>query len=131
VDATVPLEIAIGGRVSRTIALWDGSAAEQAARLVPDGIAVVAAFHSLSAEALADLDRPVDCDVLMCGDSAEAKSSVAQLVAMIPGARAIDAGGLDIARQVENAAALLIALNLRHKVKASGIRITGLDGSAR
>ena len=70
VDATVPLEIAIGGRLSRMLTLWDGSAAQQAARLLP-GVAVVAAFHALSAEALAKLDHPLDCDTLICGDSAE------------------------------------------------------------
>lgn len=127
VDATVPLEIAIGGRVSRTLTLWDGSAAQQAARLLP-GVPVVAAFHALSAEALAKLDRPLDCDTLICGDSAQAKEAVAQLAALIPGVRAVDAGPLDNARLLESAAALLISLNLRHKVKASGMRITGLPG---
>jgi NADPH-dependent F420 reductase len=125
VDATVPLEVAIGGRVSRTVTLWDGSAAQQAARLVP-GVPVVAAFHALSAEALAKLDHPLDCDALLCGDSAEAKAAVAKLAAMIPGVRPIDAGPLDNARLLESAAALLISLNLRHKVKESGMRITGL-----
>lgn len=125
VDATVPLEVAIGGRVSRMLTLWDGSAAQQAARLVP-GVPVVAAFHALSAEALAKLDHPLDCDALICGDSAEAKAAVSQLVQMIPGVRAIDAGPLDNARLLESAAALLISLNLRHKVKDSGMRITGL-----
>lgn len=125
VDATVPLEIAIGGRLSRTLTLWDGSAAQQAARLVP-GVPVVAAFHALSAEALAKLDHPLDCDALICGDSAEAKATVAQLAALIPGVRAIDAGPLDNARLLESAAALLISLNLRHKVKESGMRFTGV-----
>jgi NADPH-dependent F420 reductase len=125
VDATVPLEVAIGGRVSRILTLWDGSAAQQAARLVP-GVLVVAAFHALSAEALANLDHPLDCDALLCGDSADAKAAVAKLAAMIPGVRPIDAGPLDNARLLESAAALLISLNLRHKVKESGMRITGL-----
>ena len=129
VDTTVPLEIAIGGRLSRMLTLWDGSAAQQAARLVP-GVPVVAAFHALSAEALAKLDHPLDCDTLICGDSAEAKAMVTQLAAMIPGVRAIDAGALDAARLLESAAALLIALNLRHKVKDSGLRITGLRSEA-
>ncbi|MCW5981624.1 MAG: NADPH-dependent F420 reductase [Bryobacteraceae bacterium] len=132
VDATVPLEAAIGGRVSRTVALWDGSAAQQAARLAPAGVRVVAAFHALSAHELADLDAPVDCDVLICGDDAEAKAAVRGLVESIAGARAVDAGPLDNARLLESVAALLIALNLRHKVKGSGIRITGLpEGTAR
>jgi NADPH-dependent F420 reductase len=129
VDATVPLEIAIGGRLSRTLTLWDGSAAQQTARLLP-GVPVVAAFHALSAEALAKLDHPLDCDTLICGDSAEAKAVVAQLAAVIPGVRAIDAGPLDNARLLESAAALLISLNLRHKVKGSGMRITGLPSGA-
>ncbi len=130
VDATVPLEIAIGGRLSRMLTLWDGSAAQQAARLLP-GVAVVAAFHALSAEALAKLDHPLDCDTLICGDSAEAKTTVTQLAALIPGVRAIDAGPLDAARLLESAAALLIALNLRHKVKESGMRITGLRSETK
>jgi NADPH-dependent F420 reductase len=128
VDATVPLEIAIGGRLSRTLTLWDGSAAQQAARLLP-GVPVVAAFHALSAEELSKPDHPLDCDTLMCGDNTEAKSAVAKLAAMIPGVRAIDAGPLENARLLESAAALLISLNLRHKVKGSGMRITGLPAS--
>lgn len=125
IDATVPLEIAIGGRVSRILTLWDGSAAQQAARLVP-GVPVVAAFHALSAEALAKLDHPIDSDALICGDSTEAKTAVKLLAETIPGVRVIDAGPLDNARLLESAAALLISLNLRHKVKESGMRITGL-----
>jgi NADPH-dependent F420 reductase len=128
VDATVPLEVAIGGRVSRLLTLWDGSAAQQAARLLP-GVSVVAAFHALSAEALSKLDHPIECDALICGDSAEAKAAVSQLAQMIPGVRVIDAGPLDNARLLESAAALLISLNLRHKVKESGMRITGLPGA--
>jgi len=126
VDTTVPLEIAIGGRLSRTVSLWDGSAAQQAVRLAPPGMPVVAAFHSLSAEALARLDEPVDCDTLICGDDAEAKAAVSELAETIPGVRAIDAGPIDNARFLESSAALLVALNLRHKVKHCGIRITGL-----
>jgi NADPH-dependent F420 reductase len=126
VDTTVPLEAAIGGRVSRTLTLWAGSAAQQAAQYVPEGVSVVAAFHSLSAELLARVEEPVDCDVLLCGDSPEAKATVSELAARIAGARPIDAGPLENARLAETAAALLISLNLRHKVKHSGFRITGL-----
>ena len=126
IDATVPLEVAIGGRVSRTVSLWDGSAAQQAARLVPEGVSVVAAFHGLSAEALAHPGEPIHCDTLICGDNAEAKAKVRELASLIPGVRTIDAGPLDNARLLESAAALLISLNLRYKVKASGLRITGI-----
>ena len=127
VDATVPLEAAIGGRVSHALTLWDGSAAQQAARHTPPGVSVVAAFHTLSAELLAQLDQPVDSDVLICGDNAPAKSLVTELIAMLPGARAVDCGPLENARLIEGAAALLISLNIRHKVKHSGLRITGLE----
>ncbi|MGH9666570.1 MAG: NAD(P)-binding domain-containing protein, partial [Bryobacteraceae bacterium] len=65
VDATVPMEIAIGGRLSHPLALWAGSAAEQAARNVPEGVAVVSAFHSLSAELLGVLDATIESDVLI------------------------------------------------------------------
>jgi NADPH-dependent F420 reductase len=126
VDATVPLEIAIGGRVSRTITLWDGSAAQQAARLAPPGVAVVSTFHLLGAEALKGLNHPIDCDALICGDNADAKATVSQIAEKIPGVRAIDAGPLENARYLESSAALLIALNLKHKVSHSGLRITGL-----
>ena len=126
VDATVPLEIAIGGRVSRTITLWDGSAAQQAARLAPAGVAVVSTFHLLGAEALRDFNQPVDCDALICGDNADAKATVSRIAEKIPAVRAIDAGPLENARYLESSAALLIALNLKHKVSHSGLRITGL-----
>ena len=125
-DATVPLEIAVGGRLSRTVSLWDGSAAQQAARLAPAGVPVVATFHALSAEALKRIDQLVDCDALICGDNPEAKATVSEIAETIPGVRAIDAGPLDSARFLESSAALLIALNLRHKVKHCGLRITGL-----
>ena len=127
VDATVPLEAAIGGRVSHPLTLWAGSAAQQAARYVPAGVSVVGAFHTLSAELLAQLDRPIDSDVLICGDNAGAKSVVTGLIAMLPGARAVDCGPLENARLIESAAALLISLNIRHKLKHSGLRITGLE----
>ena len=126
IDATVPLEKALGGRLSRVIQLWDGSAAEQAARYAGKQVRVAGAFHSLSAEALRDLDRPVDSDVLITGDSREARAAVCALVAKISGARAVDLGPLDNSRYAEQLAALLITLNLRHRVSASGIRFTGL-----
>ena len=112
VDATVPLEIAIGGRVSRTLSLWDGSAAQQAARLVP-GVPVVAAFHALSAEASGEAGPSAR---LRHADLRRQRGSEsgchASLPRRFPGVRAIDAGPLDNARFLESAAALLISLNL-------------------
>jgi predicted dinucleotide-binding enzyme len=85
----------------------------------------VAAFHTLGADLLAQLDQPIDGDVLICGDSASAKSIVTELIGLLP-ARAVDCGPLENARLIESAATLLISLNIRHKVKHSGLRITGL-----
>lgn len=126
VDATVPVGAAMGDRVAHLFTPWSGSAAQQAAAWAPAGVRVVSAFHALSAAALADLSHPVDCDVLICGDDAEAKRVVGELAARIPGARPVDGGPLENARFAEHVAALLISLNLRYKVKYSGIRITGI-----
>lgn len=128
IDTTVPLAASVGGRPTRTLGVWQGSAAEQAAELVPEGIAVVAAFHNTSAELLHGTDN-IDCDVLVCSDDKQAAKRVRALARKIPGVRAIDAGKLENARIIEQITALLIALNIRHKGH-SGLRITGLPASA-
>jgi NADPH-dependent F420 reductase len=128
VDATVPLASSIGGRATRTLGVWQGSAAEQAAELVGERVAVVAAFHSLAADLLHQ-DGPVDCDVIVSSDQPEASKTVRSLARKIPGVRAIDGGKLENARIVEQITALLIGLNIRHKGH-SGIRITGLPPAA-
>lgn len=102
------------------------SSAQVAAQHVPEGVSVAAAFHTLASGLLAQLDHSIDSDVLICSDSAVAQAAVAKLVAMLPGARAVDAGPLKNARLVENLVALLIALNRRHHVKHAGVRITGI-----
>jgi NADPH-dependent F420 reductase len=128
VDATVPLASGVGGRASRTLGVWQGSAAEQAAELVPAGVSVVAAFHNVSA-ALLNGDTPLDCDVIVCSDDPDAAQLTRKLAAKIPGVRAIDGGKLENSRIVEQITALLIGLNIRHKGHA-GIRITGLPPTA-
>jgi len=128
IDATVPLASAVGGRASRPLGVWQGSAAQQAVELVPKGINVVAAFHNLSADLL-NGDDPLDCDVIVCGDDPDAGQLTRELAAKIPGVRALDGGRLENARIVEQITALLIGLNIRHKGHA-GIRITGLPPAA-
>jgi hypothetical protein len=128
IDATVPLAASIGGRASRTIGVWQGSAAEQAAELVPKEVSVVAAFHNVSAELLGG-DAPLDCDVIVCSDDADASQLTRELAAKIPGIRALDGGKLENARIVEQITALLVGLNIRNKGHA-GIRITGLPPEA-
>lgn len=128
IDATVPLAAAVGGRPSRPLGVWQGSAAQQSAELVPKGVSVVAAFHNLSADLL-NGDAPLDCDVIVCSDDPDAGQLTRELAAKIPGVRAIDGGKLENARIVEQITALLIGLNIRHKGH-SGIRITGLPPAA-
>jgi NADPH-dependent F420 reductase len=125
IDATVPLAVTVGGRATRVLGVWQGSAAQQAAELVPKGIAVAAAFHNVGAEAL-NSDQPVDCDVIVCSDDDNARDIACRLAELIPGVRAVEGGKLENARTVEQITALLIAINLRHKSHSAGIRITGL-----
>ena len=125
VDTTVPLAATIGGRPTRMLGVWEGSAAQAARELVP-GVPVVSAFHNVSADVLQDLSATPDCDILICGDDAAAKERVAALVKLIPGLRPVDAGALEMSRIVESLTALLIALNRRHKVHHCGLRITGM-----
>jgi NADPH-dependent F420 reductase len=126
VDLTVPLEATVGGSMTRTISVWAGSAAEQAAEYVPAGVHVVGAFHNVGAEALLDLAHPVDCDVIVCGDHADSRHALQPWVEAIPGCRYVDGGRLENARTIEALTALLIGINKRYKVKHAGIRITGL-----
>jgi 8-hydroxy-5-deazaflavin:NADPH oxidoreductase len=128
IDATVPLAASVGGRASRTLGVWQGSAAQQSAEIVPKGITVVAAFQNCSADIL-NGDELVECDVIVCSDDTAATQTVCDLVAQIPGLRALDGGKLENARIVEQITALLIGLNIRHKGHA-GIRITGLPESS-
>jgi 8-hydroxy-5-deazaflavin:NADPH oxidoreductase len=128
IDATVPLAASVGGRSSRTLGVWQGSAAQQAAELVPKGVSLVAAFHNLSAELL-NGDAPIDCDVIVCSNDADAAQLTRELAAKIPGVRALDGGPLQNARIVEQITAMLIGMNIRHKGYA-GIRITGLPPGA-
>ncbi len=132
VDMTVPLEPAVGGRPTRVLGIWAGSAAEQCAELLTSStragggeVDVVSGFHNVGAALLADLEHEVDCDVLVCGDSKTAKEKLRPLVEAISGCRFVDAGPLSNSRTVEALTALLIGVNVRYKTH-SGLRITGL-----
>ena len=125
VDATVPLAAAVSGRATRMLGVWQGSAAQQAQEMVPDGVRVVSALHTVSAATCADLDHHLDEDVLVCGNHREDKERVMALIDSIDGLRCVDAGRLEMARITESLTALLISINVRHKTHA-GIKITGL-----
>ena len=126
-DATSPLMAAVGGKPWQAITPWQGSAAELAASLVPDGVPVVAGCHTVAAHALAALDDDIECDALLCGDDDEAKTTVGELIDSVPGMRWVDAGPLANARLTEPLTALIISINRRYKVKDGGFRITGRD----
>jgi len=128
IDCTVPLASSVGGRASRMLGVWQGSAAEQAAELLPKGVALAAAFQNVSADLLRG-DEPLDCDVIVCSDDAEAGQITRTLAAKIPGVRALDGGKLENARLIESITALLIGLSIRHKGHG-GIRVTGLSEEA-
>jgi NADPH-dependent F420 reductase len=128
IDATVPLAASVGGRASRTLGVWQGSAAQQTAELVPKGVSVVAAFQNVSADVL-NGDEDVECDVIVCSDDPNATQVAMELATKIARVRAIDGGKLENARIVEQITALLIGLNIRHKGHG-GIRITGLPEAA-
>ena len=125
VDCTVPLAAAFSGKATRSLGVWQGSAAQQAAEMVPEGVEVVAALHTVSAPALSNLAAELDEDVLICGDRKVSKARVGRLIETIPGLRAVNAGQLEMARIVEQLTPMLISVNARYKTHA-GIKITGL-----
>lgn len=127
-DATSPLMTAVGGRAWEAIRPWQGSAAELAAHEVPDGVTVVGGLHSVAAHALADLDRPVESDVLLCSDDDDAKRLIGRLIDSVEGMRWIDAGPLANARLTESLTPLVISINRRYKLRDAGFRISGRDG---
>ena len=126
VDATVPLAAAVSGKATRMLGVWQGSAAQQAQEMVPEGVTVVSALHTVSAASLSDLEHDLDEDVLVCGDRKADKARVIELVDRIDGLRGVDCGRLEQARIVESLTALLIGVNVRYKTHA-GIKITGLS----
>jgi NADPH-dependent F420 reductase len=125
VDCTVPSAAAVGGKATRTVGVWQGSAAEQAQEMVPDGVRVIATLHTVSAQALADPQAELGEDILVCGDRKVDKARVARTIELIPGLRTVNAGPLEAARIAEQITSLLISINVRYKAHA-GIRITGL-----
>ena len=125
IDTTVPLAAAVSGKATRMLGVWQGSAAEQAAEMAPEGVRVVSALHTISAASLTDLAHPLEQDVLLCGDKRADKRQAARLIERIAGLRCVDAGRLEMSRITESLTALLIGVNSRYKVHA-GIRLTGL-----
>ena len=122
VDVVAP--VAVGDGVARALPVAEGSAALEAQALLPASH-LVAAFHTISARDLLAADRPVESDVVVCAVDADAKATVMKLAEKIPGIRAVDGGGLENARYVEDFTALLMNINRLYKAH-SAIRIVGI-----
>lgn len=123
IDAAVPLTME--NRVPGIEDVPQGSATEQAQALLPDA-RVVGAFHNLSARKLQKLADPMEGDVLITGDDADAKQAVVDLVLKMPDLRPIDAGPLSMSKFVEDLTALIIGMNMRYKTQAA-VRMVGID----
>ena len=124
VDCTSPLATAVGGRAWRVVRPWHGSAAEQAKAILEQvhPVRMVGAFHTISGEALQNLEHEMESDVLVCGTDTEAKAVVGGLVDQIPNLRWVDAGDLTQARTLEPLTALLISINRSYKIREAGFR---------
>ena len=126
IDGTVPVAASVGGKVTHTLGVWEGSAAQHATTFLPKGTRLYAAFHSLAAVALHDIEKSLEGDVLVCGPK-KGKEVVEELVTAIPDLKFVDAGPLENARIVEPLTALLIGINHRYETDRAGVHITGLS----
>jgi 8-hydroxy-5-deazaflavin:NADPH oxidoreductase len=123
IDATVPL---VPPKVARVQLPPGGSAAAAIQALLGDAVRVVSAFQNVSAHHLDDLDHPVDCDVLVCGDDPSARQVVIGLAAEI-GLTAWHAGPIVNSAAAEALTSVMIFINRHYKSPGSGIRITGVS----
>ena len=126
IDVTVPL---VPPQVGRVQLPDGGSAVVTAQTMLGPGVRVVSAFQNVAAELLGELGQAVDCDVLVCGDDRDARARVIAL-AQDAGMRAFHAGPLANSVVAEALTSVLITINRQHKVKHSGIAITGLPVEA-
>lgn len=125
-DCNVPLASEVGGKPTRLLGIWEGSAAQQAKAILGKDFPVASGFHTVMGGKLIKVDSPLGGDVLVCGDAAS-KGPVKQVVGKIDGARFVDCGALENARILESLTALLIGINIRFKLDpGAGLKITGL-----
>ncbi|GBC71131.1 hypothetical protein HRbin02_00910 [Candidatus Calditenuaceae archaeon HR02] len=122
VSCVVPLESDLGGG-PEYLEPSSGSAAEALQAILGDGVKVVSALTYIPANALEDLDSPVDCDVVVCGEK-EASREVMEVLSLIKGVRPLYAGGLKYSRITERLTVLLIRLNRQYNSDRVGVRFT-------
>jgi hypothetical protein len=127
IDTTVPL---VPPKVARVQLPEGGSAVAAIQILLGASVRVVSAFQNVPAHLLQDLGHEVECDVLVCGDDAQARETVIELAASI-GLRGLHAGPIVNSSAAEAITSVLISINARYKVHGAGIRITRLETSER
>lgn len=124
VDTTVPLRFDAAG-VS-VLELAESCGSEHLSRHLPPGVPLVAAFKTISAHTLSEIDKPLDCDLIVCGNDPGAKGRVIDAAESFAGLRPLDGGPLRNARAIEAMCALAIGLNRRYKAKSARFRVVGL-----
>lgn len=125
-DCNVPLASEIGGKPTRLLGVWEGSAAQMAKGLLGKDNPVASGFHTVMGAKLIKFDSPLGGDILVCGELA-ARNTTKELVGKISGARYVDCGPLETARILESLTALLIGINIRYKLDpGAGLKIAGL-----
>jgi NADPH-dependent F420 reductase len=126
VDVSVPLRFERGAP-PRLLEVPEGSAAEHVRKLLPPAVSLAVAFKTIPARLLGDLERPLDCDEFVCGDSQEARTRALELLARLPGLRGLDAGGLESARVIERLTLLAVVLNKRYRSHETRFRAIGIE----
>jgi 8-hydroxy-5-deazaflavin:NADPH oxidoreductase len=126
IDATVPLQ---PPKVSSVQLPVGGSAVAAVAQMLGDRVRVVSAFQNVAAHKLRQLGADVGCDVLVCGDDAQARAVTLALIGKM-GLRGLDAGPICNSSAAEALTSILIFLNRKNKVTGCGIKITGLNDAA-
>lgn len=125
-DCNVPLASEVGGKPTRIMGVWEGSAAQMAKGLLGKDNPVASGFHTVMGAKLVKFDTPLGGDILVCGEMA-ARDAAKGLVGKIQGARYVDCGPLETARILESLTALLIGINIRYKLDpGAGLKIAGL-----
>jgi len=123
ITAVVPLDPTDPKRI---LVPPDGSAAAEAQHILGTETPVVTAFQNVSAHSLQQWDQPIDCDILVCGDDRDAKGTAMELIRELR-MRPLDAGSLVNAVAVEGLTPILVGLNIQHRTRGAGIRVTGLS----
>lgn len=124
IDVTVPVSFEDGKATLAEVP--EGSASEHVKAHVPPHVRVAAAFKTVPAHILDEIERPLDCDEFVCGDSPEARADAVTLVQAIRGLRAVDLGPLARARSIEHLTYLAIGINRKNKIRDARFRIVGL-----